>query len=198
MNRLVAVWDVDGTLANHDHRAALLYKRCTVCLHHPMPVQHHSPCPTCGNTSSSITQQSWDDFLDPELMSQDKPILAALKVLEKLRDMNAEIHFITGRAKDVSFEVTAEWLLFKVERRPGELLFMREEEDRGLPASKYKAKAIERLKGEIGSEGVFMFFEDDPHVFPVYNKHGIVVRCPQGLEHFMPPGLFRAEEAWRI
>jgi hypothetical protein len=197
MSRLICVWDIDGTIANHSHRSVLLLKRCSVCLHEPMPVEHHAPCPTCGNTISTISQFSWDSFLNPDLMLLDIPIPAALDIIDRLRALKADIHFITGRSKLTSHAVTEEWLHTKVGRRPKEHLFMREEMDEGLPASQYKARAIHRLKEKIGSEGVFIFFEDDPHVFAVYDKHGIVIRCPQGLEHFMPPSSFHPEEPWR-
>lgn len=186
--RLVAVFDIDGTLANHNHRAAILQKRCSVCLHEPMPVGHHVPCPTCGSTVSTVTQESWDAFLDADLMAQDPVIVPGLEVLERLRDLGAEIHFITGRQRGNTGEVTEDWLRFKCSRTDSELLLMREDEDVDLPASAYKEKAFKRLTDQIGSEGIFFFFEDDPHVFPVYDKYGIVIRCPQGLQHFMPPG----------
>jgi hypothetical protein len=193
MPRLVAVFDIDGTLANHNHRAAILQKRCSVCLHEPVPVGHHVPCPTCGSTISTPTQESWDAFLDADLMAQDPVIVQGLEVLQKLRTLGAEIHYITGRTRALTGEVTADWLKFKCGRTEDELLFMREAEDLE-PASGYKEKAYKRLVEQIGSEGIFFFFEDDPHVFPVYDKHGIVIRCPQGLQHFMPPGPRFAEQ----
>jgi hypothetical protein len=163
-----------------------------------MPIESYAPCPTCGSTSSIFTQESWDYFLDLDLMARDIPFPSALDVLDRLRELSAEVHFITGRSKFTSFEVTEEWLKFKAGKRDTELLLMRETVDEGLPASQFKSRAIVRLKELIGSAGVFIFFEDDPHVFSVYDKHGIVVRCPQGLEHFMPPGSFREEESWRV
>lgn len=197
MVRTVAIWDIDGTLANHDHRSVFLEKTCNMCLYKPMPVGHHVGCPMCGSTSSTASQESWDKFLDPNAMLKDTPIPAALSVLERLRSMSAEIHYITGRRRE-THEATEMWLNNNVGKTPSETLNMRELEDNGMPASNYKSRAIDRLKSRIGSEGVFLFFEDDPHVFSVYNKHGLVVRCPDGLEHFMPKGPSRPEEPWNI
>lgn len=196
MPRLVAIFDIDGTLANHNHRAALLQKRCDVCLHEPMPFGHHVPCPTCGSTLSTPTQESWDAFLDPDIMAQDLPIIAGIEVLKRFRELGADIHYITGRQRLGTGEVTEDWLLHHAGRQEHELLFMREPDDvaKDLPASQYKEVALSRLKAEIGDEGIFFFFEDDPHVFPMYDKHGIVIRCPQGLQHFMPPGPRFAEQ----
>lgn len=188
MSRLVAVWDIDGTLANNSHRASRLVKRCSICLYEPLASSHRAVCPVCHSTDATITQESWDSFLSPELMADDTPYLAALDVLHRLREMNSEIHYITGRSASSAFEVTDLWLKTRVGKQAKEHLFMRSEEDEGVPASVYKSRAVVRLKDKIGSEGVFMFFEDDPHVFPVYNEHGLVIRCPEGLTHFMPPG----------
>lgn len=198
MPRLVAVFDIDGTLANHNHRAALLHKRCTVCLHEPMPVGHHAPCPTCGNTLSTHTQESWDAFLDPELVAQDPPILAGIEVLDRLRELGAEIAFITGRRRCHLGEATESWLRHHAKRQDHETLIMRGEEHEGVPASIYKEESVKLLHEIIGSDGVFLFFEDDPHVFPVYDKYGLVIRCPQGYQHFMPPGPRFIEQARSI
>lgn len=197
MARVVAVFDIDGTLADNEHRAALLEKRCSACLYQPIRTKHRSECPNCGSTTSKVTQESWDQFLDPSLMKLDTPILPALKVLDQLREAEAEVHFITGRVRRDSWLVTLEWLQDRAGKRNDEILLMREKEDEGIPASRYKARAIDRLKESIGSEGLFIFFEDDPHVFPVYNKHGIVIRCPEGWEHFNPKGPLIPEESRR-
>lgn len=200
MNKLVCVFDIDGTLANHNHRAALLKKRCDVCLHEPMPVGHHEPCPVCGGTSATPTQESWDAFLDPVLMGQDPPIVGGIEVLKRFRELGAEIHFITGRQRTTTGAVTEDWLKLHADKQDDELLFMREDEDvaQDLPASVYKRKAFKRLTDKIGTDGVFIFFEDDPHVFPMYDEYGIVVKCPNGWQHFMPPGARFPERAKSI
>ena len=199
MTRIVSVWDIDGTIANHDHRAQLLKKRCAACLHEPMPVGHHASCPVCGGTSSRTTKESWDAFLDPDIMYQDTPIEDGLKVLDKLRSLGSEIHFITGRSRSDVGEVTEEWLKFRVGRiKETEHLLMRESVNEGEPASVYKGRAILKLKEMIGSDGVFYFFEDDPHVFSVYSEHGIVIQCPEGLKYFMPEGSKNVEPRYTI
>lgn len=203
MPRCVAVWDIDGTLANHNHRAKLLQKQCAVCLYEPMPVGHHAACPNCGGTVSCTKQESWDNFLKPELMMLDPVIPAALDVLNLLREKGAEIHFITGRRRSRSGQVTEHWLktncAWKTDK---EILIMREEhlhEDKDLvPASIYKERAFKRLTAQIGTEGVFLFFEDDPHVFEVYGKYGLVFRSPEVWTHLMPPSPRDAELLWQI
>lgn len=203
MSKTVAIWDIDGTLANNNHRAALLQKQCAVCLYEPMPIGHHAACPSCGSTTSRIKQSSWDNFLSLELMALDPPIIQAVEVLDLLREKGAEIHFITGRRRSRSGEVTEAWLKKHVKWNPDkELLFMREEHlsaDKDLvPASVYKQRAFKRLTDTIGDDGVFLFFEDDPHVFETYNQYGLVFRSPQVWAHLNPPSPRDAEQLWSI
>lgn len=198
MSRLIAVFDIDGTLANHSHRAALLRKRCNVCLHEPLPVGHHAPCPLCGSTMSTPTQESWDAFLEPDLMLQDPPIVAGVELVHRFRDLGAYIAFITGRREDAHGEVTRDWLRMYAGRLDGEPLIMRCHTEEDISASVYKERAINTLKAHIGEDGTYLFFEDDVHVFPVYDKHGIVIRCPHGLQHFSPPGPRYSEQTRNI
>lgn len=203
MSRCVAIWDIDGTLANHNHRAALLQKKCSVCLHEPMPVGHHVACPSCGGTVSTVKQESWDNFLKPELMLKDTAIPSAVRVLNLLRSKGSHIHFITGRRRSLSGEVTEKWLKQHCSWNPNkELLFMREEHleaDKDLvPASIYKERAFKRLTDQIGSDGVFLFFEDDPHVFDVYGKYGLVFQSPQVWVSLMPVSPRDTEHLWSI
>lgn len=204
MSRTVAVFDIDGTLANHNHRVALLEKKCVVCLHSPMPVGHHMPCPSCGGTVATIKEETWQNFLNQEMMGEDPPIVAAVEVLMLLREKGAHIHFITGRRRSRSGETTEKWLKKYVDWNPSkEYLFMREDDctepDNDLvPASVYKDRAFHRLTSKIGKEGVFLFFEDDPHVFETYGKYGLVFRSPQVWTHLMPPSPRDTEQLWSI
>lgn len=199
MSKTVYIVDIDSTIAENSHRAALLKKQCIVCLHEPMPQGHHLPCPNCGNTVSKITQESWDMFLDPELVALDTPIPRAITVLNRMRQLGFEIHFITGRNETHTGDVTKKWLKDHAGWQDGkEKLIMRQETEHGMPASKYKALAFERLKKECGFDesNTYVFFEDDPHVFGVYENYGIVVRCPEGWQHFMPAPATGSELAW--
>ena len=186
MSRLVVVWDIDGTLADNSHRASLLEKQCRICLHKPLSVAHGSVCSSCGSIDALFTSESWEAFLDPFLMMKDTPISTAMSILEQFRKSGASNHFITARSYDAHGLTTAEWLSTKVGRLPDEQLFMRTPEDEGIPASVYKERALKRLKDEIGDEGTFIFFEDHPHVCKMYSNHGLVIKCPEGLQYLNP------------
>lgn len=195
MPRTIFVFDIDSTIADNSHRASLLEKRCTVCLHSPMPVEDGASCPSCASGVSAITQESWDSFLDVDVVMNDAPIKGAIQVLSRLRELGAEICFLTGRHRSRLGTVTETWLAQHAGWDPdSEILFMREPEDEKTPASVYKERALKRLKDHVSDESaLYIFFEDDPHVFSLYNRHGIVVRCPEAWSHFMPAGA-RGEE----
>ena len=195
--KTVYVFDIDSTIANNDHRAALLEKRCSVCLHSPVPQGHHQPCPVCGSTVSKITQSSWDAFLDADLVAKDAPIPRAIACLERLRSMGAHITFITGRNVRKMGPVTKAWLRDHAGwDEKSETLYMRQPDEEGMTASVYKERALQRLKDDLGEECVFIFFEDDHHVFNLYNKHGIVVKCPEAWDFICPEGARGEEAAW--
>lgn len=199
MSRTVFIFDIDSTIADNDARAALLHKQCVACLHTPVPQGHHKPCPSCGSTTSKVTQESWDSFLDPEVMAEDKPIEGAIRVLNHMRSLGFEVHFITGRNELHTGDVTKEWLEQYTGWRPEvEQLIMRQPEHHGLPASQYKEIAFQRLREicQFPEGTTFVFFEDDPHVFNLYQKYGLVVRCPEAWEHFLPKGAAGHEPAF--
>ncbi len=198
--KLVAIFDIDSTLADNDHRAELLEEYCVACLHRPFPKDvPNAECINCGGTSAKITQESFDAFLEPELLAKDPLIPGALKVLEKLRSHDVEIHFITGRNEKNTGDVTKAWLRDHVGWDSSkEKLMMRQQEDSGLSASLYKERALQRLHKEADLEGALLvFFEDDPHVFNVYNKYGIVIQCPHAWDLLIPEGASAPERALR-
>lgn len=195
MSRTVFVFDIDSTIADNTHRASLLEKHCTVCLYSPFPVDQRAVCPSCSSGVAQVTQESWDKFLDVEAVMKDTPIPGAIQMLNKLRELGAEIYFLTGRHRSKLGTVTEAWLKQHAGWRPeSEPLFMREKSEERTTASTYKERALKRLKDHVADESaLYFFFEDDPHVFNLYNKHGIVVRCPEAWDHFIPMGS-RGEE----
>jgi hypothetical protein len=110
--------------------------------------------------------------------------------------MGAKIVFLTGRNEPVLGDVTKAWLKNHAGWLPeSEPLFMRLSGEEGLPASVYKERALQRLKSSLEEEHMLIFFEDDPHVFNLYNKHGLCIRCPEAWEWFCPAGVRGAEPA---
>ena len=197
MKRFVAVIDIDTTLANNDARAELLQKHCVVC---GGPKTHgvRSVCPTCLiETDDNIAQESWDIFLRPDLLALDLPVRKGVDAIRRMRKLDMEFHFITGRNEGLR-PVTEEWLRQYVGWDSSrEELMMRGPEDRNTAASVYKESALHRLVELRGlQDAAFIFFEDDPWVFRMYAKYGICVKCPEGWEHFCPEAARSLENVW--
>jgi hypothetical protein len=189
MKRLVAIIDIDTTIANNDERAALLVKHCVVCGGAKAPSNDkRAHCTTCAMpTSNKVDQASWDTFLRTDLVALDTPVRKAQDVIKHWRSCGLEFHFLTGR-DEVLREVTEQWLKDHFGWQPlKEDLYMRGPEHDRVPASKYKEEAFLKLKKARGLDDcIFLFCEDDPYVFRMFSKHGMCLRCPEGWEHFAP------------
>jgi predicted secreted acid phosphatase len=171
----VCIIDIDTTLANNDHRAALLER----------------------DADGHITQESWDAFLQPELLALDQPQKHAKDVIEYMRNHGYMIVFLTGR-NEKYYEPTRAWLTAHMGLLPGkEPLVMRGLSQVGLPASKAKQEIfinfVEKNKLHNCS---FLFFEDDKHVLPMWKKFGLVFKCPEAWEHMNPDMPKSQEFSW--
>jgi len=184
----VHVFDIDTTIADNTHRAELVTRLCVVCLT-PKAHAHRSPCTTCNmDTRSHTSQEDWDKFFDPELMILDTPIVKAQEYISMLRARGSHINFVTGRT-ETSREVTKEWLTKHFNYEEPDLLILRPVSEEGLNASTYKERALSRLAEQRGydlAKDTFIFYEDDSHVFQMYQKHGIVIQCPEAWDFLMP------------
>lgn len=194
--KTVFVIDIDTTIANNDHRAALLEKECMVCLS-KVGSEQRAVCPNCGSTDHKISQSSWDSFLDPEQLRLDTPVTKAQDVLYKMRELGMEFHFITGRNESLR-DVTEDWLKehfgWDMDR---ESLIMRPQKHSNTAASTYKEDALKTLiKDRNLKNARFIFMEDDPFVFRMYQQYGIVIKCPEGWEHWLPPVQTGHEPIW--
>ncbi len=198
MKRIVAIIDIDTTIANNDARAALMDKYCVVCGAKKMESHSHSLCTNCCvETDDKIDQGSWDTFLRPDLVALDEPVRKAVEAIRRMRKHDMEFHFITGRNEGLR-EVTEEWLRQYVGWESGrEQLIMRGATEKNTPASVYKEKALQRLIKDQGLEdAAFIFFEDDEWVFRMYAKYGICVKCPEGWDSFCPVPELSTEKVW--
>lgn len=185
MPNLCVIVDIDTTIANNDHRAAYLDKECVRCLA-KIDTHHRARCKICGGYDARISQESWDKFLDPEIMMHDTPVPEAQKVIEYFRTHDIPFHYLTGRNESMR-AVTEAWLTEHFDLRPHQEVVMRPVNLGKVPASKYKEQAFLDLKARQNLEGyTFFFMEDDPFVFSMYQKYGLVLRCPEAWKHFLP------------
>jgi HAD superfamily, subfamily IIIB (Acid phosphatase) len=161
----VCIIDIDTTLANTDHRATHLVT----------------------GPDGKITQESWDAFLHPEALVLDPPQKHALDVLNWMRAHGYEVVFLTGRGEKLR-SATEAWLSTHMGWTVEESLYMRGQLLEGVPASAYKERMfVGHIKPSWPDSTQFLFFEDDPHVLPMFKKYGLVFQCPQAWEFMNPP-----------
>lgn len=194
--KTVFIIDIDTSIANNDLRAELLDKECIVCLS-KVPKGHRVVCPSCGSSDHKITQSSWDSFLSPEMLKTDTPVPKAQDAIFKMRELGMEFHFITGRNEGLR-PVTEEWLQEHFGWDPSrEKLYMRGPDERNSAASTYKERALRTLIRELDLfDARFIFMEDDPYVFRMYQQYGIVMKCPEAWEYWMPEAGTGHEPIW--
>jgi len=194
--KTVFVIDIDTTIADTDERAKLLEKECMLCLD-KVPAGKGSLCPTCGSADHKVSPSSWDAFLGPDVLSLDKPFPKAQAALHAMAVHGMEFHFITGRREGLRVPTTV-WLEEHFGYDPARSsLIMRGPDYENVAASVYKEDAFNRLKRIRGLTNTsFIFFEDDPYVFRVYQQYGIVIKCPEGWDHWCPEAAAGAEPIW--
>lgn len=186
--------DIDGTIADHSHRTALLESTCKMC---GCLVKSHDNCTSCGSDLLTYTKESFERFLSPDLMSKDIPVPDAQRViLTALRDpKNYTVHYITGRKEVEHRNVTMAWLQshFGYSSQVS-TLNMRSPNECNMRPSDYKEVKFNKLKTSKNLQGSFIFFEDDKYVHGMYAKHGLVIAGPEGWSSMMPKGLNRLME----
>lgn len=195
---MIHIIDIDTTIANNLSRASLLQKTCKTCLG-PVPPSHRQLCPNCGSAESSIDQSSWDMFLRPELVEMDTPEPEAQRVIRSFQKFGVAHHYLTGRNEGLR-EITETWLAthFGYDRDHNKLI-MRPTNSEGVSASAYKEDAFLTLRKDLGEDSSYVFYEDDPHVFTMYEQYGMVLKCPEAWEFVMPFGKSRRNEpAWNV
>ena len=154
------VFDIDGTLANPDHRLHFISE----------PVSWTGPF-----------KRDWTSFLSDEEIAKDTPIPAAWELLYSLLNSGNRILFITGRPEsqrvttfnwlmDTSCEVRAPvaWTLKK--RRKGPFLFMRSNGDH-RPSSDVKENLLHKSIKDGFSPA--MAFEDRATDTEMWRRNGL-------------------------
>lgn len=190
---MIFIIDIDSTIADNSHRVGMLEKTCKVCLG-PVPPKHRAPCPNCGSRTNKIKQSSWDKFLMPELVAKDFPVVEAQRCIRGLKERGIEHHYLTGR-NDGLREVTHSWLVEHFGFDAGtQQLIMRDKNMHNVSASDYKEMAFTKFAEQRDANTNYIFCEDDEYVFSMYEKYGLVLRCPEAWSSFLPIGENRKNE----
>jgi hypothetical protein len=185
--------DIDFTIADSSYRASLLSKHCNICFS-PVSSFHRSACPNCSSTDVTVDQSAWDNFLSPELVSADLPIPEAQRVIKYFVDNDIDHLYLTGRNESLRY-VTEKWLMLHYGYNPARSrLLMRPFPGKEESASACKEKLFKSIYDRTES---YIFYEDDPHVFSLYQEYGLVLRCPEAWQYLYPKGIARHNEPIR-
>ena len=178
----VYVIDIDGTVANNDHRRILLKHRCIQCLTLVPGVlsEVDFQCTHCQCMDGRATNESWKDFNRLDLMAMDTPIVGAQKGIKALESQGYPVHYMTARG-DAEREVTIEWLTryfgFNADTQS---LITRLPKDEGAKSHLFKEAAIERLKLDLEEEyPSFVFLDDKASNLAMFAKYGLTFKAPE-------------------
>lgn len=124
---MVIVLDIDGTLANNDHRA------------------HYVD----GDV------KDWENFLRPDLVIKDTPIARTKDALKKAQDLGYTIVFLTGRNESLR-DTTMRWLFdhYGVDAND-ETLYMRPIGNL-LKPTEYKHQQLTSIRRDFGNSLLFV------------------------------------------
>ena len=162
---MIAFIDIDGTLANNDHRQHFIEK----------------------------AKRLWDYFYAPENLVKDTPIPEAVAALPKLLKESGQFVFLTGRPEYTRM-ATAEWLMRhfniptvdpeawgKEHYRPSTYpLYMRKNKD-WRKASIYKGARVDKILSTVAPtpKEEIIFFDDDLRNEEMYRQRGVFLKAPE-------------------
>lgn len=138
---------------------------------------------------------NWAKFLDPALVSGDKPQPYSQKVIKKLLKQGHKIVWLTGRNEGLR-QVTLKWLRkYFNSKTKNKDLWMRDLSNSQKP-SKYKKSQLKQIFKKYGPIG--LAFDDDPYTQKVYAKAGIIpVLAPDCWVFFYHFKKLEPERYWR-
>jgi hypothetical protein len=130
-------------------------------------------------------------------MLLDTVVSHAVPVLEDFRSKGVHLIFLTGRNAQYRL-ATEEWLKTHVGWRGGirEPLVMRPLNGANIAASIMKEKLFVEDVASKYNGVTFLFFEDDPHVMPIWSKYGLVFKCPDAWELMVVKPKSEEEPVW--
>jgi hypothetical protein len=176
--------DIDGTVADHKHREALLTPTLKLEECEPCEFFKDESCLRAASCKSKIIDQGqWDAFFDHDLMMKDGVVRFSREVLEQAR-LYHDIIFLTGR-NERTRNTTTVWLrdVFKFDHNIS--LYMRESDDH-RPAPEFKGDKIASIKLAHANEATNLFaFDDDLGMKKIYKGHGFKIFSAPGCWEFI-------------
>ena len=142
---MIVLCDIDGTLANCDHRRKLL----------------------------PSGKMDWKYFLNPDLVALDLPIVPVLNTVHALQADDNYVIFVTGRHEGLR-SATHNWLIqhfCMLEDDPPEILRMRKADD-FRPDHIIKEEILDSIILDMGGPP-HLVIDDRPSVLSMWARRGI-------------------------
>lgn len=153
---MIIVIDIDGTVANNDHRA------------------HHVDNP----------KPNWEAFMQPHLVAKDTLVPGAKKAIEHFQELRYRVVFLTGRHEGLR-PTTSAWIQDHLGVEVNDDTLIMRNAGNMLKASEYKREQAQALKTEFPMEQ-FLFIDDDKYSWKSYADIGVVLRAPECWDSIFP------------
>lgn len=153
---MLIVIDIDGTVANNDHRAHHLEK----------------------------SKPDWAAFLQPHLVAKDTLVPGARKAIEKFQDLRYKIVFLTSRNESLR-PTTAQWIQDNLGFEVNDDTLIMRNAGNMLKTSEYKREQAQALRSAHPTEQ-FLFIDDDKYSWASYSDIGVVLRAPECWDTIFP------------
>ena len=182
----VYVIDVDGTIAQNEHRAVHLVYQCLQCLNFEKGVVDPDGflCTHCGCMDGKPTKESWDHFEDPKLVALDIPVLGAQAGIRALIAGGHPVHYLTARGPEL-YSTTHAWLQqhfnFDGIQQTLTTRSVASKESK-QPAHEFKEEEVFKLKHTLDqqySDYNLVFLDDHKDNLKMFSKHGIAFKAPE-------------------
>lgn len=152
---MIVLCDIDGTLANCDHRRKLLPNG----------------------------KMDWAHFLHPSLVAKDTPIVPILNLVHALQEADHYVIFVTGRHSTLR-GVTRKWLCDHYvmdEDDPEDILRMRGNSD-FRPDYEVKEDMLREITLDMGGPP-HLVIDDRPSVIAMWQRHSLfVLQVPSDMK----------------
>jgi hydroxymethylpyrimidine pyrophosphatase-like HAD family hydrolase len=153
---MIVVIDIDGTVANNDHRA------------------HHI----------ETKKPDWEAFLQPHLVAKDTLVPGAKKAIEHMATMRYKVVFLTGRHEGLR-PTTTQWIQDNLGVEVNDDTLIMRNAGNLLKASEYKREQAQALRTEHPMEQ-FLFIDDDKYSWGSYADIGVVLKAPECWDVIFP------------
>lgn len=154
---MIIVIDIDGTVANNDHRA------------------HHV---------DNKPKPNWEAFMQPHLVAKDTLVPGAKKAIEHFQELRYKVIFLTARHEGLR-ATTTQWIQEHLGLEVNDDTLIMRNAGNMLKASEYKREQAQSLKTEHPMEQ-FVFIDDDKYTWASYSDIGLVLRAPECWDSIFP------------